>query len=79
MKQPFLLELTRKYNKSLAQISLRWAYQKDFIVIPKSKTEDYIKENFQIEDFNIQQDDMLEIDKLNIGLHTCWDPETIKY
>jgi diketogulonate reductase-like aldo/keto reductase len=48
-------------------------------VIPKSKSENHIQENFEIEDFEISGEDMNAIDKLNEGFKICWDPETIKF
>ncbi|CAK90783.1 unnamed protein product (macronuclear) [Paramecium tetraurelia] len=74
-----MIELSKKYNKTVAQVSLRWAVQKGFIILPKSKTPKYIKENIEIFDFQISQDDMNAIDNLNQNYHTCWDPSTVIY
>ncbi|CAK55890.1 unnamed protein product (macronuclear) [Paramecium tetraurelia] len=74
-----MIELSKKYHKTVAQVSLRWAVQKGFIVLPKSKTPKYIKENFEIFDFQISEEDIKVIDQLNENYHTCWDPSTVIY
>lgn len=50
-----------KYNKSPAQIILRWHTQMNIIVIPGSKTESHIKENIDIFDFTLTKEDMIKI------------------
>lgn len=60
-----LIDLAKKYNKTAAQIILRWDLQKDILVIPKSVTEKRIIENADIFDFQISKTDMQIID----GLH----------
>ncbi len=37
------MKLAEKYNRSVAQLSLRWAFQHDFIILPKSKSKERIK------------------------------------
>jgi diketogulonate reductase-like aldo/keto reductase len=50
-KNQTMIELSQKYNRTIAQISLRWGLQHGFIILPKSKTESRIKENINIYDF----------------------------
>ena len=54
-----------KYNKSAAQVALKYLIQNDMIVIPKSANENRIKENIDLFDFNLSIDDLKEIDKLD--------------
>lgn len=54
-----------KYEKTNAQIMLRWSLQHDFIVIPKSSNPERIKENAHIFDFEISTEDMTRLDMLN--------------
>ncbi len=66
--------LSQKYQKSIAQIALRWSLQKGVIAIPKSSRKDRIISNADIFDFEISMDDMNHIDKLDrnqavVGLH----------
>ncbi len=60
-----VLNLSKKYNKSSAQIVLKWHIQMGFIVIPGSKNVDHIKDNLNIFDFELSFDDMKEMEKLN--------------
>ena len=69
-----LKEMAKKYNKSPAQIMLRWAVQHGVVVIPKSKHKERIEENADIFDFEISKDDMKAVDNFNKNLRTCWDP-----
>ena len=62
-----MLKLSEKYKKTVAQIILRWHIQRGVIPIPKSSKEERIKENFEVFDFNISDEDMKFIDSLNEG------------
>ena len=59
--------LSKKYNKSEAQIILRWHLQNNVIAIPKTSKISRIKENLDIFDFEISKEDMEKIDSLNTG------------
>ena len=56
-----LVSLARKYNKSVAQITLRWITQRGIVVIPKSVRKERMEENFSIFDFELSADDMEQI------------------
>ena len=56
--------LGKKYNKTNVQIILRWHIQKGNVVIPKSSNPKHIKENTEIFDFNLTNEEMEEINKL---------------
>ncbi|WP_343344692.1 aldo/keto reductase [Terrisporobacter petrolearius] len=58
-------KLSQKYNKSEAQIILRWHLQNNVIAIPKTSKLNRIKENIDIFDFEIEKEDMDEIDSIN--------------
>ena len=62
-----IVNLAKKYNKTPAQIILRWQLQAGFIAIPGSKNEDHIKENINIFDFKLSKEDMQEIYNININ------------
>ena len=62
---PVIVELTKLYKKTPAQIILRWQIQAGYIAIPGSKNPAHIEENFNIFDFDLSQDDMQKIFALN--------------
>ena len=65
LTEKIIKELAEKYNKSPAQIILRWHNQKGVIVIPGSKNPEHIKENLNIFNFELSSDDMKKIDELD--------------
>ena len=67
MEEPVFIELGKKYGKSPAQVILRWHTQMGFAVIPGSKNVDHIRDNLDIFDFSLTDDEMAEIAKLDKG------------
>jgi diketogulonate reductase-like aldo/keto reductase len=65
INEPLFAELGKKYGKSNAQIILRWHTQMGFVVIPGSKNVDHIKDNLDILDFKLTDEEMDEIGKLD--------------
>ena len=65
VNEPVFTELAKKYGKSNAQIILRWHVQSGNVVIPGSKNPDHIRDNFDIFDFVLTDDDMAAIAKVN--------------
>lgn len=65
MNEPIFTKLAKKYNKSNAQIILRWHTQMGFIVIPGSTNPEHIHDNHDIYDFELTDDEMAEIAKIN--------------
>lgn len=66
-----LKEIALKYQKTLAQIILRYQIQHGHLVIPKSVTKSRIQENFDIFDFKISPEDMSAIDNLDRNVRVC--------
>lgn len=64
---PVLSSIGEKYGKSAAQVALRWNVQRGVVVIPKSVHKDRIEQNMNIWDFELSEEDMNEIAKLDIG------------
>lgn len=64
LNDPDIKPIAKKHSKTIAQITLRWLIQKDIIVIPKATSEKNIKENFEIFDFQLDDDDMKKIDEI---------------
>ena len=76
---PLLKELSEKYNKSIAQICVRWELQKGVNPLPKSVTPARIAENFNVFDFTISDDDIAKIDALPESGATGYDPDHFIY
>ena len=66
--EPIFAKLAEKYGKSPAQIILKWHNQMGFIVIPGSRNPEHIKENADIFDFELTDEEMAEIAKLDKGV-----------
>lgn len=59
-----LAKIAKKHNKSVAQVCLRWALQINTCPLPKSVTQERIKQNLELFDFSLDQEDLELIDKL---------------
>ena len=64
---PVLTKIGQKYGKSAAQVALRWNVQRGVTVIPKSIHKDRMEQNLAIWNFQLSDEDMAEIAKLDIG------------
>ena len=73
MDDPLLKPLAKKYNKTPAQILLRWGLQKGFVVLPKSVTHSRIEENTDIYDFELSKEDMESLHTKEYS-PSAWDP-----
>ena len=67
IEEPVFTKLSEKYGKSNAQIILRWHIQEGIIVFPKSSNPVHIKENIDIFDFELTEEEMNEIRQLDKG------------
>jgi diketogulonate reductase-like aldo/keto reductase len=76
---PVLEELAKTYQKTPAQIVLRWHLQHGVVIIPKSVHDHRIKENAQIFDFSLSSADMDAIDALNEGKRFGPDPDNFDF
>jgi diketogulonate reductase-like aldo/keto reductase len=77
-----LLALAAKYQKSVAQVILRWLTQRGVVAIPKSVKKERIKENFNSLDFELEAEDMASIATLDTKTSSFFDhrnPEIIKW
>lgn len=72
-------ELSKKYNKSIAQIVLRWDLQKGVITIPKSAKKERIKANADIFDFELSHMDVAYLDSLDKGKRFGPDPDNFDF
>lgn len=67
LENSVVLDLASKYNKTAAQIVLKWHIEMVFIVIPGSKNVEHIKDNINIFDFDLTKEDMVKLASLNNG------------
>jgi 2,5-diketo-D-gluconate reductase A len=77
-----LVSIAEKYNKSVAQVVLRWLTQREVVVIPKSVRKERIVENFNIFDFELSQQDMESIATLDMKESLFFshrDPAMVKW
>lgn len=77
-----LISVSKKHNKSVAQVVLRWLTQRGIIAIPKSVKQERIVENFNIFDFELDADDMAAIARLDQRTSAFFDhrdPEKVRW
>jgi diketogulonate reductase-like aldo/keto reductase len=74
-----LQEIANKYNKSVAQVILRWDLQNGVVTIPKSTKEHRIVENASVFDFELTEEDMKRIDGLNQNHRVGPDPDNFDF
>jgi len=72
-KNETLEHIARKHHKTTAQIMLRWLIQRNIPVIPKSSHKDRIISNFDIFDFRLDEEDLLNIQRLDTKKSTIYD------
>ena len=72
-------EIAEKYNKTTAQLLLRWNIQQGIIPIPKSKNEQRLQHNIDVFDFEITKEDMEELNHMNENHRTSFDPLTFDF
>ncbi|MDE5993639.1 MAG: aldo/keto reductase [Oscillospiraceae bacterium] len=66
-RNPALVEIGAKYNKTAAQVGLRFLYQQDIVIIPKSTHIERMRENLNILDFELTSEEMAELQALDMN------------
>ena len=82
VKSELLTSIGAKYNKTAAQVALRWLTQRGIVAIPKSSHKERMAQNINIFDFSLSDDDMAEIAKMNqhdAGTRDFGAPQFVKY
>jgi 2,5-diketo-D-gluconate reductase A len=79
---PTIAAIGKKYNKSVAQVILRWELQRGIVVIPKSTHIERMEENFNVFDFTLSDEDMsimASLDKRQSSFFSHQDPTTVEW
>jgi len=76
---PVFKEIASRYNKSVAQLLIRWGLQHQVVTLPKSITPSRIEANTHVFDFEISPEDMARIDALDMGARLGPDPDNIDF
>ena len=76
LENPTLVSIAEAHGKSPAQVSIRWSLQLGNVVIPRSSSPERIKENIDVFDFELTDDEMTAINGLNDGTRFRQDPAT---
>ena len=79
LENEMLKEIALKYNKSVAQLCIRWALQNNVLPLPKSTTPIRIKENFEVFDFEILESDMTLINQMDNFGGSGLNPDSIGF
>lgn len=77
-----LTDIGKKYNKSVAQVILRWLTQRNVVVLSKSTLVERMRENFNIFDFELPEEDMCKIKELDTGkslFFSHYDPNMVAW
>lgn len=79
---PVLKEIGKRYEKSVAQVALRFLIQSGVVVIPKSTHKERMEENFHVFDFTLTSEEMEKIEALDGGeslFFSHYDPQTVEW
>ena len=82
IKSELLTAIGAKYNKTAAQVALRWFNQRGIVAIPKSSHKERMMQNIDIFDFTLTDEEMAQIAKMNqhdAGTRNFGDPQFVKY
>lgn len=81
-KNELLASIGKKYNKSIAQVVIRWLTQRGIVAIPKSVRKERMEENFNVFDFQLSDEDLKSIETLDQKASSFFDhrdPAIIKW
>jgi diketogulonate reductase-like aldo/keto reductase len=76
---PEMVDLAKKYNKSIAQICVKWSLQRGYNPLPKSVTAERIKANIDVFDFELEAADVDLIANLKGCIGYSHNPDTITW
>ena len=71
-----LEKIAKKYNKSVAKLCIKWCLQNDVIPLPKSSNKERMKQNLEVFDFEISDEDMQVINNMKFFAGSDMDPDS---
>ena len=77
LRDKVLKKIALKRGLSPAQIAIKWSLQQGIITIPKSTKVERLEQNFNVWNFNLNDEEMEQISKLNCNMRVSWDPYKI--
>ncbi|KXT78130.1 aldo/keto reductase [Streptococcus sp. DD13] len=77
-QHPVMLELSQKYGVTVAQLSLAWSIQEGFVPLPKSVTFSRIRENIDLPDILLSEEDKLKLREITVE-NRALDPDTVTF
>lgn len=77
IKNKTLTAISKAKNLSPAQVLVRWSLQHGFVVLPKSRRREKVFENFDVNHFELTEEEMKALDELNCGYKIDWDPRSV--
>lgn len=75
MDNEIIRDIASLYKKSPQQIVIRWHLEKNHILIPKSSHAERLKENIEVFDFNLTEEEIKAVDSLDSGIRVSQDPD----
>ena len=76
---PEFKQTAAKYNKTVAQLLVRWSLQMGFLPLPKSTNAARMKENADVFDFELDEDDVAHLAGMTGACGESWDPDTVDW
>lgn len=76
LSNEFLLNIAKKYNKSVAQLCLKWCLENEVIPLPKSENMERMRQNLDLFDFQISQEDIDTINNMEFFAGSDMHPDT---
>jgi len=79
LAEELLQEVAQKHQKTAGQVALKYLYDRDIIIIPKSSNPKRIEENLAIDDFSLDDDDVAKLAKLQKARKYFPDPDNFNF
>ena len=76
MKNKILQKISSSRGLSPAQIAIKWSLQKGIVTIPKSTKIERLEQNFNVWNFDLDDEEMKQISNLNCNMRVSWDPNS---